>query len=110
MFFPNNDAVFQDNSLLIHTASSVQPWLKKQEDALQHLPWPAQSPLLNIVKPVWSFFESRVKADSRLQHHSSNYMFFMRSGTISHYRLFRTYISLFQEGYKMYYRQMVAQL
>jgi len=37
-------------------------------------------------------------------------MFFMNSGTVFHQRLLRTYMSLFQEGYKLYYRQMVAQL
>ena len=37
-------------------------------------------------------------------------MFFMNSGIICHQRLFRTYMSLFQEGYKLYYRQIVAHL
>jgi len=37
---------------------------------------------------------------------------FMKSGTVFHWRLFRTYtcMSLLQEGYKLHYRQMVAQL
>jgi len=34
----------------------------------------------------------------------------MKSGTVFHNGLFRTYTGLFQEGYKLYYRQMVAQL
>jgi len=34
----------------------------------------------------------------------------MKSGTIFHYRLFRTYMSLFQERYKMYQRQMEDEL
>jgi hypothetical protein len=34
----------------------------------------------------------------------------MKRCAIFHFRLFTTYVSLFQEGYKLYYRQMVAQL
>jgi len=62
MLFPNNDAVFQDISLPIHTARCVQSWFEKHEDALQHLPWPAQSPDINIIKPLWSVLESRVRS------------------------------------------------
>jgi hypothetical protein len=32
-------------------------------------------------------------------------MFFMNSGTVFHQRLFRTYMSRFQEGYKLYYNK-----
>ena len=60
--FPNNDAVFQDDSLPIHTARCVQSWFEEHEDALQHLPWPAQSPDLNIIQPLWSVLESRVRS------------------------------------------------
>jgi len=37
-------------------------------------------------------------------------MFFMKSGTVFHQRLLSTYMIMFQEGYKLYYRQMVALL
>jgi len=37
-------------------------------------------------------------------------MFSMKSGTVFHYRLFRTYTSLFQEVYMLYYWQKVARL
>ena len=60
VLFPNNDAIFQDN-LPIHTARSVQSWFEEHEDALQHLLWLAQSPTLNIIEPLWSVLESRVR-------------------------------------------------
>jgi len=33
MLFPNNDAVFQDDSLPIHTARNVKSWFEEHEDA-----------------------------------------------------------------------------
>jgi len=57
MFLPNNDAVFQDDILPMHTARSVHSWFEEHEDALQHLLWPTQSPHLNIIEPLVSFRE-----------------------------------------------------
>ena len=62
MLFPNNDAIFQDCSSPEHTAGNVQSWLQEHEDALQHLPWPAQSPDLNIIEPLCSVQESWVRS------------------------------------------------
>ena len=42
----------------VHLTGSVQSWFDKHGDALQHLPWPAQSSNLNIIGPLWSVFES----------------------------------------------------
>jgi hypothetical protein len=50
MLFPNKEAIFQG-----FTARSVQSWFDEHEDALQYLPWPAQSPELNTIKPLVSF-------------------------------------------------------
>jgi hypothetical protein len=36
--FPNNDAVFQDNNVPIHTARTVQSWFEEHEGELQHNP------------------------------------------------------------------------
>ena len=42
--------------------STVQSWFELHEDALQHLPWTAQSPDLHIIEPLWSVLESRVRS------------------------------------------------
>jgi len=62
VFFPNNDVIFQDGNSPIHTARSVHSRFEEHEDALQHLPLPAQSPDLNIIEPLCSVLESRVRS------------------------------------------------
>ena len=57
--FPN-DTVFQDGNLLEHTTRIVESWFGQHEDALQHLPRPAQSP--DILEPLWSVLESGVRS------------------------------------------------
>jgi hypothetical protein len=59
--FPNNDAVFQDDNAPINTTGTVRSWFEEHEGELQHLPWPAQSSDLNIIDPLWSFLDTRVR-------------------------------------------------
>jgi hypothetical protein len=59
--FPSNDAVFKEDSAPIHTPGTVQSRLEKYEDELKHIPWPAQSLDLNIIKQLWSVLETRVR-------------------------------------------------
>jgi len=62
VLFPNSDAVFQDGGSPIHTARNVQSWFEVHKDVLQHLLWLAQSPTLNIIEPLWSILESRMRS------------------------------------------------
>ena len=90
-----------------YTASSVRTRLEEHDDALQHLPWTAPLPDLNIIELLWSVLESRMR--SRFPSPSS----LKQLADMLHeqwYRLFRTYVNLFQEGYKLYFMHMVAQL
>jgi hypothetical protein len=59
--FPSNDAVFQDDNAPIHTPGTDQSLLEKHEGELQHLPWSAYSPDLNIIEPLCSVLETRVR-------------------------------------------------
>ena len=61
VLFPNNNAIFQDGDLPINTARSVQSCFEEHEDALQHHLWLAQSPGLNIIKPLVSVREQGEK-------------------------------------------------
>jgi hypothetical protein len=55
----NNGAVSEDDNSPIH--STVQSLFEDNEGELKHVPCPAKSPDLNIVKPLWSVLETRVR-------------------------------------------------
>jgi hypothetical protein len=59
--FPNKDTVFQDDNAPVHTAGTVSSWLEIHVGELQHLPWPAQLPGLNIIEPLCSVFGTSVR-------------------------------------------------
>jgi hypothetical protein len=100
--FPNNDAVFQDDTTLIHTAGTVQSWFEEHEGELQHLPWPAQSPDLNITKPLWTVLETRARNRFPPPTSLEQLERFKKNGIKFYYRLFNTYMSPLQEGLPLY--------
>lgn len=65
--FPDGDGIFQDDNAPIHTAK-VRKRVRNGVD-FEHLVWPAQSPDLNIIKPVWSTLKA--KEAFSLHHHPS---------------------------------------
>jgi len=104
---PNNGGIFQDDNSPIRTARRVLSWLEEHEyAALQHFLWLAQLPNLNIIEPLWSVLESRVRSrfpPSSLKQLEEEW-YIIPLETIQNLQ------SQFQKGYKLRCRQMVAQL
>jgi hypothetical protein len=48
--FSNNNVIFQDDNAPIYAAGTVQSRFEEHEGELQHIPWLAQSPYLNIIE------------------------------------------------------------
>jgi hypothetical protein len=53
LLFPNNDAVFQDE-IHLYPQPEVFCCFEEHEGALQHIPFPAQSPDLDIIERLLS--------------------------------------------------------
>jgi transposase len=54
------DMTLQHDNATSHTARSVCDFLRDRNVSV--LPWPAKSPDLNPIKPVWDLLDRRVRA------------------------------------------------
>ncbi|GFX88378.1 transposable element Tcb1 transposase [Trichonephila clavipes] len=48
--FPQDDGIFQQDNARCHTAVSVRAWFEEHQDEFPALPWPANSPDLNLIE------------------------------------------------------------
>lgn len=62
--------IFQEDNAPIHTARVVKSW--KQENEVDSLPWPAQSPDLNPIEHLWDELERQVRARKLLPKNREN--------------------------------------
>jgi hypothetical protein len=52
--FLNKHSLTHDDIPFIHAAGTVQSLFEEHEGEVEHLPWPEQSPVLNITETFWS--------------------------------------------------------
>jgi len=57
--FANKLYLFQDDNAPCHASHATKPW--KDRNQIPCLPWPAQSPDINIIENVWLLMKNYVK-------------------------------------------------
>jgi transposase len=56
----HGDAIFQHDNAPAHRAHTVVEFLENSQ--VETLPWPAQSPDLNIIENIWGFMKAKLRA------------------------------------------------
>jgi len=70
----------------------VKEWFDEHESEVEHLPWPEQSPDLNIFKPHWDILEKQVRKLFPFNSITVAWpLFWKRSGSKSLWPLYRTF-------------------
>ncbi|KAF2351051.1 hypothetical protein FHG87_018193 [Trinorchestia longiramus] len=57
----HGDRVFENDKTPVHTSHIVQNWFSEHEGDLSHISWLPQLPDLNIIEPLWSTLERKVR-------------------------------------------------
>ena len=60
--FPDGSGLFQQDNAPCHTARIVQEWFEEHDKEFKVLPWPPNSPDLNLIVHLWDVLEKEVRS------------------------------------------------
>ena len=60
--FPDGSGLFQQDNAPCHTTKIVQEWFEEHDKEFKVLPWPPNSPDLNLIVHLWDVLEKEVRS------------------------------------------------
>ena len=57
--FPDGSGLFQQDNAPCHSAKIVQEWFEEHDKEFKVLPWPPNSPDLNLIEYLWEHLEKQ---------------------------------------------------